>query len=122
MDVITSVSDKSNLYIGWYVDKIQIELQKPQKDRLSLVQCILEILDGINVILFQQIPAFTHENCKECNCDNFVKQHLKWFLDLETQISKIMALDITTDTNKCWILQMRDRYRLLHNLHIRKLC
>ena len=116
-----SVEEQGQMYIGWYVEKIQKELIEKEKNHLFLAENFLEILDGINVILFSKIHTPLHENNMSCSCDTFIKHHLDWLFVLENKINHIINRDVSVDTNACWVIQMHNKYKLIHHLLVRNL-
>ena len=121
MEHSKSVKGQCQMYIGWYVDKIQNELLTEHKSHLLLVQYFLEILDGIYAILYQYIHSPLHENKNQCSCNAFINQHLDWLTILENKVSDIVNRHVSVNNDNCWIVQMHHKYKLLYHLCIRKL-
>ena len=116
------VSEKLCNCCGRYFDMAASEILKRNPDKKTLVTCVEEILDGLNLVLFFEHPTdFMHESADTCYCEQFIKQHLNWVIIFESDVQSVIKLTVDTDESCCWFNRMCDKYKLLRHICLRNL-
>lgn len=107
------------LYVGCHIDTMTEAFRQAQVDKLRVVNCFREILDGLYLVLRQEAPELLHD--QNCQCREYIKRHAEWVATLEQELQTYLGRDILVNPQACWIIQMQDKYNLLHQLYVRRM-
>lgn len=109
------------MYVGCHIDNVIAEMKQAKVNKLTIVDCFREVLDGLNIVLYQHAPKLNHKYDQDCQCKEYIQQHMAWVLTMEQDLQTYLGRDIMTNTQACWFTQTSDKYNLLHQLYVRKL-
>lgn len=104
------MSDSDDL--DWKIALINEELFELKPNPKNLIDLFLYIISSV----LNHSESKNHQTTL-CQCQNFIQLHRLNIL--ETNIQNYVSINIHTNPNSCWIMQMSDKYRLLKQIYLR---
>ena len=96
--------------LEWNISLINEELFEQKPNPKTLVDLFVCVLDSI-------LSYESHSH--PCLCHVFIRTH--HLERLEHNIQNYSNIDIQSNSNICWVVQMLDKYRLLKQIYLRGL-